>query len=232
MSRIYDNWERLVAAVLKREQIRQLCYAPSSSSGSTLSSDFSTISTSQPDESSQIENELTEPYKPGVHVTLEASGDESIKVKRVRFSPRKFNEKEAETWWLNNRDKVYKKYNDLAALAQLKKLSISGKAGSASIVTFLDIREESNEQPLSQTTFDQNMKSRNSEVEGTASHIADVWIETYEPGVHVTLSAFRDGSRDIKRIRFSRRRFREHEAEAWWLENREKVYKKYSVIHP
>ncbi|KAL0400641.1 UNVERIFIED_CONTAM: putative inactive receptor kinase [Sesamum latifolium] len=31
MSMIYDNWERLVAAVLKREDIRQLCHLPSRS---------------------------------------------------------------------------------------------------------------------------------------------------------------------------------------------------------
>ncbi|XP_011076050.1 probably inactive receptor-like protein kinase At5g41680 [Sesamum indicum] len=31
MSMIYDNWERLVAAVLKREEIRQLCLQPSRS---------------------------------------------------------------------------------------------------------------------------------------------------------------------------------------------------------
>ncbi|KAG8364105.1 hypothetical protein BUALT_Bualt19G0092100 [Buddleja alternifolia] len=34
MSRIYDNWERLVAAVLKKEEIRQLCLALSISSDS------------------------------------------------------------------------------------------------------------------------------------------------------------------------------------------------------
>ncbi|KAI3458050.1 hypothetical protein Pfo_014713 [Paulownia fortunei] len=43
MSRIYDNWERLVAAVLRREQLWLLCHAHSRSSSfiSSLSSDFS-----------------------------------------------------------------------------------------------------------------------------------------------------------------------------------------------
>ncbi|KAL6545213.1 hypothetical protein OROHE_009878 [Orobanche hederae] len=42
MSRIYDNWERLVAAVLKKEQLWQLCHAQSRSpSISSESSGFS-----------------------------------------------------------------------------------------------------------------------------------------------------------------------------------------------
>lgn len=55
------------------------------------------------------------------------------------------------------------------------------------------------------------------------------WIEQYEPGVYITLVALRDGTRDLKRVRFSRRRFGEHQAETWWSENREKVYEKYNV---
>ncbi|KAL0299641.1 UNVERIFIED_CONTAM: PH, RCC1 and FYVE domains-containing protein 1 [Sesamum radiatum] len=133
---------------------------------------------------------------------------------------------------------VYEKYNDLPGLARLRKFSISGEAGSASNVPVSDKSEENSElgepgrdgQPLTQSTFNENIKSRNSEVKGTASQIADEWIDNYEPGVHITLRALRDGSRDIKRIQFSRRRFREHDAEAWWLENREKVYRNYNVV--
>ncbi|KAK1264352.1 Ultraviolet-B receptor UVR8 [Acorus gramineus] len=55
------------------------------------------------------------------------------------------------------------------------------------------------------------------------------WIEQYEPGVYITLVALRDGCRDLKRVRFSRRKFGEHQAEAWWSVNRERVYEKYNV---
>ncbi|KAE8684514.1 Regulator of chromosome condensation (RCC1) family with FYVE zinc finger domain isoform 3 [Hibiscus syriacus] len=55
------------------------------------------------------------------------------------------------------------------------------------------------------------------------------WIEQYEPGVYITLVALQDGTRDLKRVRFSRRRFGEHRAECWWSENREKVYERYNV---
>ncbi|XP_073158615.1 BRASSINOSTEROID INSENSITIVE 1-associated receptor kinase 1-like isoform X1 [Henckelia pumila] len=40
MSMVYDNWERLVAAVLKREQLREIALCPSFSSSSSFSSDF------------------------------------------------------------------------------------------------------------------------------------------------------------------------------------------------
>ncbi|KAG5381137.1 hypothetical protein IGI04_028979 [Brassica rapa subsp. trilocularis] len=55
------------------------------------------------------------------------------------------------------------------------------------------------------------------------------WIEQYEPGVYITLVALHDGTRELRRVRFSRRRFGEHQAETWWSENREKVYEKYNV---
>ncbi|KAL8243261.1 hypothetical protein R6Q59_009519 [Mikania micrantha] len=55
------------------------------------------------------------------------------------------------------------------------------------------------------------------------------WIEQYEPGVYITLVALRDGTRDLKRVRFSRRRFGEHQAETWWSENRENVYERYNI---
>ncbi|XP_051123496.1 PH, RCC1 and FYVE domains-containing protein 1-like [Andrographis paniculata] len=73
------------------------------------------------------------------------------------------------------------------------------------------------------------LKPKNSVVPANASHIEAEWIEQYEPGVYITLVALRDGTRDLKRVRFSRRRFGEHQAETWWSENREKVYEKYNV---
>ncbi|KAG8381188.1 hypothetical protein BUALT_Bualt06G0096300 [Buddleja alternifolia] len=48
MSRNYDNWERLVAAVLRREQFRELCRSDSlDSSLSSFSSDFASASLSR-----------------------------------------------------------------------------------------------------------------------------------------------------------------------------------------
>ncbi|XP_031284674.1 PH, RCC1 and FYVE domains-containing protein 1-like [Pistacia vera] len=73
------------------------------------------------------------------------------------------------------------------------------------------------------------MNSRNSAMAVNGNQVEAEWIEQYEPGVYITLVALRDGTRDLKRVRFSRRRFGEHQAETWWSENREKVYERYNV---
>ncbi|XP_009775743.1 PH, RCC1 and FYVE domains-containing protein 1 [Nicotiana sylvestris] len=73
------------------------------------------------------------------------------------------------------------------------------------------------------------LQPRNSLPPGNPNQIEAEWIEQYEPGVYITLVALRDGTRDLKRVRFSRRRFGEHQAETWWSENREKVYERYNV---
>lgn len=63
----------------------------------------------------------------------------------------------------------------------------------------------------------------------SSNQVQAEWIEQYEPGVYITLTTLRDGTRDLKRVRFSRRRFGEHQAENWWNENRDKVYERYNV---
>ncbi|KAJ0973334.1 hypothetical protein J5N97_021293 [Dioscorea zingiberensis] len=69
----------------------------------------------------------------------------------------------------------------------------------------------------------------NSRSSPSGNQVEAEWIEQYEPGVYITLVALRDGTRDLKRVRFSRRRFGEHQAETWWSENRARVYEKYNV---
>ncbi|KAL1319469.1 hypothetical protein HN51_071758 [Arachis hypogaea] len=73
------------------------------------------------------------------------------------------------------------------------------------------------------------LRSRNAGLSTNSNQIEAEWIEQYEPGVYITLVALRDGTRDLKRVRFSRRRFGEHQAETWWSENRDKVYERYNV---
>ncbi|XP_010555025.1 PREDICTED: uncharacterized protein LOC104824622 [Tarenaya hassleriana] len=58
---------------------------------------------------------------------------------------------------------------------------------------------------------------------------ANEWVEQDEPGVYITLTALPGGARDLKRVRFSRKRFSEKQAEQWWAENRGRVYEQYNV---
>ncbi|XP_058196456.1 PH, RCC1 and FYVE domains-containing protein 1-like [Rhododendron vialii] len=55
------------------------------------------------------------------------------------------------------------------------------------------------------------------------------WVEQDEPGVYITLTALPGGDKDLKRVRFSRKRFSEKQAEQWWAENRARVYERYNV---
>ncbi|KAJ1386285.1 Zinc finger, FYVE/PHD-type, partial [Sesbania bispinosa] len=53
-------------------------------------------------------------------------------------------------------------------------------------------------------------------------------IEQFEHGVYVTLIVLPSGHKVFKRIRFSKRRFNEQQAEEWWSKNKDRVYSKYS----
>lgn len=52
--------------------------------------------------------------------------------------------------------------------------------------------------------------------------------EQFEPGVYATLAQLRDGTKVFKRVRFSKKRFTEQQAEDWWRENQARLLKKYS----
>ncbi|CAH1427218.1 unnamed protein product [Lactuca virosa] len=57
-------------------------------------------------------------------------------------------------------------------------------------------------------------------------------IEQFEPGVYVTLIQLSNGTKIFKRVRFSKRKFVAEQAEEWWKENKERVFKKYSTGRP
>ena len=47
-----------------------------------------------------------------------------------------------------------------------------------------------------------NTRSRSSALPSNDDQVEAEWIEQYEPGVYITLMALRDGTRDLKRVRF------------------------------
>ncbi|KAG8662551.1 hypothetical protein MANES_01G123500v8 [Manihot esculenta] len=55
------------------------------------------------------------------------------------------------------------------------------------------------------------------------------WVEKCEPGVYITFTTLPCGRTGLKRVRFSRKRFAEKEAERWWEENQVAVYQKYGI---
>ncbi|XP_052170175.1 protein BREVIS RADIX [Diospyros lotus] len=60
-----------------------------------------------------------------------------------------------------------------------------------------------------------------------ASEIESEWVEEDEPGVYITIRQLADGTRELRRVRFSRERFGESCAKTWWEENRERIQAQY-----
>ncbi|XP_076939388.1 PH, RCC1 and FYVE domains-containing protein 1-like [Bidens hawaiensis] len=55
------------------------------------------------------------------------------------------------------------------------------------------------------------------------------WTVQYRLGVYITFVMLPTDQKGIKRVRFSRKVFREREAERWWEENQQQVYDTYNV---
>ncbi|KAI4303464.1 hypothetical protein MLD38_039088 [Melastoma candidum] len=60
-----------------------------------------------------------------------------------------------------------------------------------------------------------------------ASEVEAEWIEEDEPGVYITIRQLVDGTRELRRVRFSREKFGETKAKLWWEENRERIQATY-----
>lgn len=73
-----------------------------------------------------------------------------------------------------------------------------------------------------------NTRNGNRTKDGESRHDNE-WVEQDEPGVYITLTSLPGGVKDLKRVRFSRKRFSEKQAELWWAENRARVYEQYNV---
>lgn len=53
------------------------------------------------------------------------------------------------------------------------------------------------------------------------------WVEQDEEGVYITIRALPDGTRELRRVRFSRDRFGETNARLWWEENKARIQQQY-----
>uniref|UniRef100_A0A0A9CY53 BRX domain-containing protein n=1 Tax=Arundo donax TaxID=35708 RepID=A0A0A9CY53_ARUDO len=73
--------------------------------------------------------------------------------------------------------------------------------------------------------------SSRDEASVSISNVSDMegaeWIEEDEPGVCLTIRELGDGTRELRRIRFSRERFGEERAKVWWEQNRERIQAEY-----
>ncbi|KAL5794635.1 hypothetical protein ACOSP7_003229 [Xanthoceras sorbifolium] len=86
--------------------------------------------------------------------------------------------------------------------------------------------------PRAETFFDAARTTTSSRDEpsvsvSNASEMETEWVEEDEPGVYITIRQLADGTRELRRVRFSRERFGEVHAKLWWEENRERIQAQY-----
>ncbi|PPR94123.1 hypothetical protein GOBAR_AA26543 [Gossypium barbadense] len=110
-----------------------------------------------------------------------------------------------------------RQYYDSAALASTPKLSsISGAKTETSSIDGSARSSSSREADRSGELSISN-----------ASDMETEWVEQDEPGVYLTIRAVPGGSRELRRVRFSRERFGEMQARMWWDENRARIQQHY-----
>ncbi|XP_022721567.1 protein Brevis radix-like 2 [Durio zibethinus] len=107
-------------------------------------------------------------------------------------------------------------YYDSATLASTPKLSgISGAKTESSLIDGSISTSSSREDRSGELAIS---KASDTETE---------WVEQDEPGVHITIRALPGGTRELRRVRFSRDRFGEMHARMWWEENRARIQEQY-----
>ncbi|CAL9124126.1 unnamed protein product [Musa textilis] len=104
---------------------------------------------------------------------------------------------------------------------ELSQSAIEGGAQNSSKLVVTDNREST-----SQHSIDNGLKSPPSSRQSSDGETE--LVEQFEPGVYITFIQLRSGIKMFKRVRFSKRRFAEQQAEDWWNKNKDRVFKKYS----
>ncbi|CAN6991519.1 hypothetical protein IGI04_003639 [Brassica rapa subsp. trilocularis] len=115
-------------------------------------------------------------------------------------------------------------HRDSSGLATTPKLSsISGTKTETSSV---DMSARSSGSSREEEEEEEDDQSEEVSV-SNASDMESEWVEQDEDGVYITIRALPDGSRELRRVRFSRERFGETNARLWWEENRARIQQQY-----
>ncbi|XP_059650863.1 PH, RCC1 and FYVE domains-containing protein 1-like [Cornus florida] len=115
----------------------------------------------------------------------------------------------------------YSWMDDHADAAGVRALSQNGQSIPQHSSRLSDVRED-----LTQQSTESGSRSPKS----TKNEGQREVIEQFEPGVYVTLLQLQNGTKIFKRVRFSKRRFAEQQAEEWWMENKDRLLKRYSPL--
>ncbi|KAJ6347709.1 hypothetical protein OIU76_004236 [Salix suchowensis] len=195
--------------------------------------------------------------EPGVHITFVSLPNGGNDLKRIRFSREMFNKWQAQRWWGENYDRITELYNVQRFNRQALHSPPRGEDEQRdSTFTRMESARESPMVPsftprnyshhyhagssgygmggarFEASSFDAPRTTTSSRDEpsismSNASDLETEWVEEDEPGVYITIRQLADGTKELRRVRFSREQFGEVHAKSWWEQNRERIQAQY-----
>ncbi|KAE8669900.1 Protein Brevis radix-like 1 [Hibiscus syriacus] len=142
---------------------------------------------------------------------VESAKDSPVTPPLNKEQPRNFVRSTASSDSLDHQPVQPHQYYDSSALASTPKLSSTSGAKTEILSVDGSVRSSSSREPSI----------------SNASDIETEWVEQDEPGVYLTIRALPGGSRELRRVRFSREKFGETQARIWWEENRGRIQQHY-----
>ncbi|XP_076915608.1 protein BREVIS RADIX-like [Bidens hawaiensis] len=192
--------------------------------------------------------------EPGVQITFVSLPNGGNDLKRIRFNREMFNKWQAQRWWGENYDRIMELYNVQRFNCQALNTPAHSEDGRDSTYSRLgssrespmmtpSINKEWNKNYGGNQNYNVGPKGDMSSMEASrtttssrdeasmsvsnASDMESEWVEQDEPGVYITIRQLTDGTRELRRVRFSRDKFGEVHAKLWWEQNRERIQTQY-----
>lgn len=187
--------------------------------------------------------------EPGVQITFLSLPSGGNDLKRIRFSRDMFDKWQAQRWWGENFDRIMELYNVQRFHQQAIDTPGRSELGRDSNYTRLGSPRESkdwgptNYRPSSSSQYNyggtssyapgmeasrMTTDSRDASISmSNAGDMESEWIAEDEPGVYITIRQLADGTRELRRVRFSREKFGEVNAKQWWEQNRDRIQEQY-----
>ncbi|KAF8108945.1 hypothetical protein N665_0104s0255 [Sinapis alba] len=187
--------------------------------------------------------------EPGVNITFVSLPSGGNDLKRIRFSREVFDKWQAQRWWGENYDRIVELYNVQRFNRQA--LQTAGRSEDQSqrdsTYTRIESARESrdwtsrnNYKPPGGSSIPHHLYGPSMDATRTTTSSRDEqasvsnankmqaeWVEEDEPGVYITIRQLSDGTREVRRVRFSRERFGEVHAKTWWGQNRDRIQTQY-----
>ncbi|KAI3821945.1 hypothetical protein L1987_09521 [Smallanthus sonchifolius] len=190
----------------------------------------------------------------GVQITFVSLPSGGNDLKRIRFNREMFDKWQAQRWWGENYDRIMELYSvqrfncqalDTPSRSEDGRDSSDSRLGSVRDSPMMNPSRNYYRPPEQGSNYHYNVgpggpKGEQSSMDASrtttssrdvsisnASDIESEWIEEDEPGVYITIRQLVDGTRELRRVRFSREKFGEGHAKLWWEHNRERIQSQY-----